>query len=72
MKKIKKFSFNLNLFWKDKWESEKDKLSKSWPDNGQIKFNDFSVRYRDDLDFVLKNINCEIKPSEKVYNFQFL
>lgn len=37
-----------------------------WPFNGSIEFNDYSTRYRKDLDLVLKNINLSIKPMEKV------
>jgi ABC-type multidrug transport system fused ATPase/permease subunit len=60
--------FYLNLFrFKDSWETpENTNLPKAWPEMGAIKFIDYSVKYRDDLDFVLKNINCDIKPSEKI------
>ena len=37
-----------------------------WPDNGKIKFNEYSTRYREGLDLVLKKISFEVKPSEKV------
>lgn len=33
---------------------------------GRIKFIDYSVKYREDLEFVLRNINFNVKESEKV------
>lgn len=48
------------------WQNKNYKPDDKWPENGEIKFVDYSVRYRQDLDFALKNINCHIKPSEKV------
>ena len=38
----------------------------SWPAQGAVKFNDYSTRYRPGLDLVLKNINLDIKPHEKI------
>lgn len=37
-----------------------------WPSNGEIKFNDYSTKYRPELDLVLRNINLDIKPQEKI------
>lgn len=37
-----------------------------WPQNGNITFQDFDLRYREGLPLVLKNINCVITPGEKV------
>lgn len=34
--------------------------------NGNIKFKNYSVKYRKGLDFVLKNLNIEIKSAEKI------
>ena len=42
------------------------KTAISWPDKGYIKFDNYSVKYREDLDFVLKDINAEIMPGEKI------
>ncbi|KAI3406538.2 YCF1 [Candida oxycetoniae] len=39
---------------------------KNWPTKGEIKFEDFSAKYRPELELVLKNINIEIKPREKI------
>lgn len=38
----------------------------SWPAQGAVNFNDYSTRYRPGLDLVLKNINLDIKPHEKI------
>nr|UOU03334.1 ATP-binding cassette subfamily C1-1 [Brachionus rubens] len=48
------------------WENKSYKPCSDWPNNGEITFKDYSVRYREDLDYALKSINCEIKPSEKI------
>ena len=37
-----------------------------WPDKGGIEFARYSAGYREDLDFVLKDIDCRIEPCEKV------
>lgn len=38
----------------------------SWPSKGEIVFKDYSTRYREGLDLVLKKINLSIKPKEKI------
>lgn len=37
-----------------------------WPHDGRVEFNNYSTRYRPELDLVLKNINLSIKPQEKI------
>jgi ATP-binding cassette subfamily C (CFTR/MRP) protein 1 len=37
-----------------------------WPTDGTVAFNNYSTRYRKGLDLVLKDINLNIKPREKV------
>ena len=39
---------------------------KSWPSNGKVLFNNFSLKYREDCDLALNNINLEINPGEKI------
>jgi ABC-type multidrug transport system fused ATPase/permease subunit len=39
---------------------------KSWPAEGEVIFNDYSTKYRPELDLVLRNINLNIKPKEKI------
>ena len=56
----------------ENYEDEKLKESKynlsdtSWPSNGKLTFENFSIKYRDDCDLALKNINLEINPGEKI------
>lgn len=38
----------------------------TWPENGHIKFNNVSLRYRPELPFVLKNMTLDITPGEKI------
>ncbi|KAK4204424.1 P-loop containing nucleoside triphosphate hydrolase protein [Triangularia verruculosa] len=38
----------------------------SWPARGEVEFNNYSTRYREGLDLVLKNINLDIKSHEKI------
>jgi len=38
----------------------------TWPDKGRLQFEDYKVRYRAELDLVLKGITCDISSSEKV------
>jgi len=38
----------------------------SWPAQGAVEFKNYSTRYREGLDLVLKNINLSIKPHEKI------
>jgi ABC-type multidrug transport system fused ATPase/permease subunit len=44
----------------------KSRPSIGWPAHGQITFKDYSTRYREGLDPVLKEINLQIKPREKI------
>jgi ABC-type multidrug transport system fused ATPase/permease subunit len=48
------------------WINEKKRPAKNWPQHGSIKFINYSVKYRDDLDYSLKNLNLTIKPAEKI------
>lgn len=37
-----------------------------WPSQGKIEFKDYSTKYAENLDLVLKNISFTVNPSEKV------
>ena len=39
---------------------------KHWPNEGKINFINYSTSYRPDTPIILKNINIEIKPGEKI------
>ncbi|GBN59105.1 Multidrug resistance-associated protein 1 [Araneus ventricosus] len=47
------------------WDLCNQKLTNDWPQNGIIRFEDYSTRYRENLDLVLKEINLSIEASEK-------
>ena len=38
----------------------------SWPDKGEIVFDQYSTRYREGLDLVVKDISFTVKPGSKV------
>ncbi|KAJ2862921.1 ATP-binding cassette glutathione S-conjugate transporter ycf1 [Coemansia erecta] len=37
-----------------------------WPSAGKIEFRNFSMKYRSDLEYVLKEVNMSINPGEKI------
>ncbi|KAI6229423.1 ATP-binding cassette sub-family C member 8 [Aphelenchoides besseyi] len=41
-------------------------VREEWPPNGEIRFENLSLRYRSDLDDVLHDVNVTIKPCEKI------
>jgi ABC-type multidrug transport system fused ATPase/permease subunit len=41
-------------------------LPPNWPDQGHIRFRNYSTRYREGMDLVLKNISLEILPAQKI------
>ncbi|KAF9974092.1 Canalicular multispecific organic anion transporter 2 [Actinomortierella ambigua] len=48
-------------------ETDVDKsLPPNWPQAGHVVFKNYSTRYRQGLDLVIKNINFEVQPGEKV------
>ncbi|KAG8182122.1 hypothetical protein JTE90_002616 [Oedothorax gibbosus] len=48
------------------WELSHKDLKDNWPEHGNIEFENYSTRYRENLDLVLKNIDIGIYSSEKV------
>nr|KAF6488608.1 ATP binding cassette subfamily C member 1 [Molossus molossus] len=48
------------------WRIEEMAPPSSWPQVGRVEFRDYSLRYREDLDLVLKHINITIDGGEKV------
>ncbi|XP_047464661.1 ATP-binding cassette sub-family C member 3 isoform X1 [Mugil cephalus] len=48
------------------WEVEDKKPPPEWPMDGNVKFSDYSVRYREGLDLVLRNISLNVKGGEKI------
>nr|QNH67878.1 ATP-binding cassette transporter subfamily C member 1 X2 [Brachionus rotundiformis] len=48
------------------WSSSDKSPNSLWPTQGCIHFKNFSLKYKEELDFVLREINCLIKPREKI------
>ena len=48
------------------WENDKTAPSQTWPENGMIQLDNYSVRYREGLDLVLKDISVDISGGERV------
>lgn len=45
---------------------EENRPPESWPSKGSVEFENYSTRYRADLDPVLRNVSVKINPREKV------
>ena len=45
---------------------DEELIRKKWPCEGRIKFDNYSVKYRPNTEIVLKKINLEINPKEKI------
>ena len=56
------------LFFQAEWIIPDNRPSDEWPDAGNIVIEEFDLKYREGLPLVLKQINCDIKPGEKVLN----
>jgi len=41
-------------------------LLKDWPSQGKIEFRNVDIKYRSNLDFVLRNLSFSTKPNEKI------
>ncbi|KAG0355479.1 hypothetical protein BGZ54_001133 [Gamsiella multidivaricata] len=41
-------------------------LPENWPNAGRVEFRNYSTRYREGLDLVIKNISFTVEPAEKV------
>uniref|UniRef100_A0AAG5CWY7 ABC-type glutathione-S-conjugate transporter n=1 Tax=Anopheles atroparvus TaxID=41427 RepID=A0AAG5CWY7_ANOAO len=48
------------------WELPNSTLPRDWPEQGQVEFRDFQVRYREGLDLVLRGISFTVNGGEKV------
>ncbi|XP_019521622.1 PREDICTED: multidrug resistance-associated protein 1 [Hipposideros armiger] len=48
------------------WRIKEMAPASTWPQVGRVEFRDYGLRYRDDLDLVLKHINVTIEGGEKV------
>ncbi|KAG0330517.1 Canalicular multispecific organic anion transporter 2 [Podila humilis] len=41
-------------------------LPKNWPDQGKIEFKNYSTRYRQGMDLVIRNVTFDVQPGEKI------
>ncbi|NXT66261.1 MRP1 protein, partial [Chaetops frenatus] len=48
------------------WSIEQTAPASNWPEEGKVEFRGYGLRYREDLDLVLKNINVTINGGEKI------
>ncbi|XP_061330239.1 multidrug resistance-associated protein 1 isoform X5 [Pezoporus flaviventris] len=48
------------------WSIEQTAPASTWPEEGKIEFRGYGLRYREDLDLVLKSINVTINGGEKI------
>ena len=53
-------------YQQEPWIVDANRPPDNWPSAGSIKFDKYSVRYREGLDLVLKQIDCKITGGEKV------
>lgn len=55
-------------FFQAEWSVEQTAPASTWPKEGKVEFRGYGLRYREDLDLVLKNISVTINGGEKVTN----
>lgn len=55
-----------DLVQEEPYRIQEAKPDESWPLNGEIKFENVSMRYREELPLVLKNLTVSIKKNEKI------
>jgi ATP-binding cassette subfamily C (CFTR/MRP) protein 1 len=48
------------------WHVSETHPSDSWPENGEVVFKGYQVRYREGLDLVLRGISFSVRGGEKV------
>ena len=58
--------YSTNISQEAPYDKDNDPIPTEWPTRGNLKLEQFSLRYRDDLDPVLKNLDLEIKEGSKV------
>jgi len=47
-------------------ETDQEIQQKGWPQKGQVQFNSVYMKYRPELDYVIKGLTFEAKPGEKI------
>ena len=46
---------------------EDNRPASDWPQGGHVTFNHYATRYREGLDLVLKDVQCDVPSGTKVY-----
>ncbi|XP_024411181.2 ATP-binding cassette sub-family C member 2 [Desmodus rotundus] len=62
---VERITEYINLENEAPWVTDK-RPPAGWPSKGEIQFHNYQVRYRPELDLVLKGITCDIKSQEKI------
>ncbi|MBZ3874542.1 Canalicular multispecific organic anion transporter 1 [Sciurus carolinensis] len=62
---VERINEYINVESEAPWVTDK-RPPADWPSRGEIQFSNYQVRYRPELDLVLKGITCDIKSTEKV------
>ena len=47
------------------WHIEGD-VESSWPTSGEVRFEEYSTRYRENLDLALKRVSLRVNPGERL------
>ena len=55
-----------HCIFKSEWDLKETKPPDDWPESGKIEFINYEMKYRKELEPVLKGINLLVKPGEKV------
>uniref|UniRef100_A0AC35TH94 Multidrug resistance-associated protein lethal(2)03659 n=1 Tax=Rhabditophanes sp. KR3021 TaxID=114890 RepID=A0AC35TH94_9BILA len=64
VERVSEFS---NMETEPDWRTQKGKMCKSnWPSKGEIKIENYSTRYREGLDLVIKNLSIHIKGGDNI------
>ncbi|KAJ2854372.1 hypothetical protein GGI22_004517, partial [Coemansia erecta] len=63
---IETFRRFIDMDGKDMFVENETTPNEQWPSTGRIELRNFSIKYREDLEHVLKDVNLTINPSEKI------
>ena len=59
-------AFMVWMLFQAKWIIPDNRPSEDWPQAGNIVIKEFDLKYREGLPLVLMQIDCDIKPGERV------
>lgn len=63
---VKRVMENSEASTEAEWIIPDNRPPENWPDAGNIVFEEVDLKYREGLPLVLKQINCDIQPGEKI------